>query len=214
MIRITSWIANFWPTLALVAVLVLGAGYMRHQWVNEGYAKRVGENAQQALRGTTAALQEQKENIADSQVRDAGLAIELAAANQTIVTLQGALAGHLRKQATKKPSPIPSGDAVAPTSPIYEAPAPLIAQCVVDDRTASLLNATRRARPDADSDAGASFFSDEEVNTPAFASPPVTGSELVLSDSEIARLYIDLAQRHDALVDWVNDKVLKKKRQD
>lgn len=43
---------------------------------------------------------------------------------------------------------------------------------------------------------------------PSQGSDTVTGLDLVLHDLSVTKAFKKLAERHDALVDWVNDKVL------
>lgn len=71
---------------------------------------------------------------------------------------------------------------------------------VLNDRTVGLLNAARANKP-----FDPAPWLDGEGEAPSL----VTDEDFIDNDLEVVGMYHDLAQRHDALVDWVSDLIVK-----
>lgn len=123
-------------------------------------------------------------NIQESLSISSAVEQKTTASNQRIAII--------RKKAVERNKPKETVDVTLPVQPVRN--------CNLDHDTVRLLNAARdpaaalpTGNPDAESQAASQ----------------VTQSDLIDNDIEVVGLYHELAERHDALVDWVQTQVEK-----
>ena len=179
---------------ALAAALFWGGNALYQAGYDARDAIAVRAQADELQRKVTEGQQQiQDARAADLKVA-AQLAAEKAAAKTRAARLDTALAQQER-------TPFKPKDPTDETKP-------LLGQSVLDVFTLCLLNA-ERAGAVSPASACAPGRTDEEVRAAAATPSEVGGGDLARSDQEVARLYRELATRHDGLVDWVDTNVIK-----
>ena len=188
--------------LILAAALALGAWWLHHTGYQDGYAARDAVVVRDQLRAADKALETTQANVAAARAADlafqAQQAVQLAATQSRAARLEQALA---RQERTPYQ---PSGDPAHETKP-------LVGQSVLDVFTLCLLNA-ERAGVELPGSACAAGRTDEEVAAAAATPTEVGGGDLARADQALSAQYRDLATRHDGLVDWVDQNIIKGKK--
>ena len=196
----------------LAAVVALGAWALSSA-EQRGYDRRNSELQAQELLQQKSNADELLKNIADSAAVGQKAAESIERTNQTAAQRASVLGNHLAAQGAKpfNPPRKSNDDDVSTTKPAA-APAaepdpaiPLLGQSVLDRLTVRVLNDARANADAAPTEArGTSPGADAEGEASADAPTTITGADFADNDLEVARLYHELATRHNGLVDWVN----------
>jgi hypothetical protein len=188
--------SGLWLRVGIAAALVMAGLAMYHFTYIRGYNARAAEFQSEVVKASLLAVEEFKANVKDAETANLKIIETLAAEN----VRQEGIAVTLRKRL-----------AAQANLPRNCNETPLLGQSVLDPYSLRLLNDARRAatrdRPGVDPRAAGR--GDAPGGASAAASGPVTGGEFADNDLEVVRLYKELAARHDALVDWVEQTLRK-----
>lgn len=187
--------------IVLCGLVVLGLWFGGNALYQAGYDAREAIALRDQVRASEKAITDSKANVqaaraADIQIQDEILG-DLAAAKTRAEKLDLAL------QKQEKPRVI----AYSPNQPAPPPEPVLLGSSVLDVFTLCLLNA-ERAGAISPGSACAPERTDEEVDAAAATASAVRGGDLARNDQEVARLYNELAKRHDGLVDWVDTNII------
>lgn len=186
--------------LVLAAVIAAGLWWGGNALYQAGYDARDAIVVRDQLRAADKAIEATKTNVQTARAADvqiqAELKTELAAATSRAEKLDRAL----KKQETRRADAPPQDPTVTP-EPV------LLGRSVLDVFTLCLLNA-ERAGVASPGSACAPERTDEEIDAAAATPSDVTGGDLARNDQEVARLFNELAKRHDGLVDWVDQNII------
>lgn len=176
-----------------------------------GWQRRDATAQKEAAQAAEERAAERLQNTLDAAARDARLEIELADLAENAAARQLELSAHLAQQAKipYQPRKIAheKGTTESAPAPSDGHDRPLLGQSVLDEWTVRLLDDARANRPADTANGGAARASDAE-GPAAAALAPITGAEFASNDLEVVRLYHDLAQRHNELVDWAKAQCL------
>jgi hypothetical protein len=194
---ILTLLKRFWPELVVIAIVAL---VLRLTWSN-GYDTHRAEVDKAAATQMAKQAERRIENLTtDTKAAiqsDATASARVQRIEQGAQTVKTQLRAHLKPPAPASPQ--------SPDTPTLEVPHETLAQRFgrtdLDLGTVRLLN--RAADLRADADPGAAQPVDGALESLADTASGLTGADLAEHDIEVKAQYQELATKHDALVDYV-----------
>lgn len=190
----------------LAALAVAGLALWGAQRLEQrGWDRRDAQAQLESARAAELAGEILLENQRDAEIRNAQAIETQTTINRQAQAVRDELAAHLAQQGSPRDADTERPGTLAQSpAPGRDLP-PVLGDVVLDARTVGLLNAARTGRPAAEEIERAAGRAGQEGRTPAAPGAQITGADLALSDAEIARMYRNLAARHDQLVDWAQN---------
>lgn len=185
--------------IALCGLVVLGLWVGGNALYQAGYAARDAVAVRDQLRAADKAIETGQKNIQTARAADIQIQADLKADAAASKSRADKLGRVLQNQ--EKARRVSTKDSASPPQPV------LLGSSVLDVFTLCLLNAERAGAASPGS-ACAPERTDEEVDAAAATASAVSGGDLARNDQEVARLYNELAKRHNGLVDWVDTNII------
>ncbi|MEZ2310879.1 hypothetical protein AB6809_29965 [Paraburkholderia sp. RCC_158] len=179
--------------LAIIAALAFGGGFYTERQFNQAHEVKAEQKVV-----TTAATDVQAAQVT-SQKLEASTAAVAVAVDQNKSVIHQRVVTQMSAQ-MKRQAPVAVAQAAATSTSTEthdETNQPDGAACngfALDVGTVRMLNASR---------AGVAFHPAGVSNDPGEAAPALCFADFIDADQELTKLYLDLAARHDALVDSV-----------